>query len=106
MLITVKMQAPKYVRGDNKFDSLEKLFDFLLLIKSVGKRNLGPYIFALAKDGRLNISKYGFSINAKMDCPDYALANTLARKNDVRFAADIEKIRVFCKAFDTAKSQG
>lgn len=107
MFITVKMRAPKYIRGNYDFDSLEKLYDFLLLIRSVGKSNLSPYIFAVAKDGRLNISKYGFSIDAKMDCPDYALANTLAKKLGLSISWEgfrTDKIRDFCRAFDSAKS--
>ena len=64
ILITVKIRAPKYVRGTYEFDSLEKLYDLLILIRSVGKYDLSSFIFALAKDGRLNISKYGLSIDA------------------------------------------
>jgi len=109
MLITVKIQAPRYVRGDYKFNSLEKLCDLLALIGSIGEENLSSYIFGLAKDGRLNISKYGLSLDAKLDCPDYALANMLAKNVGLiveweRFKPDKEKIRAFASAFDSAKS--
>lgn len=110
MLITAKIQAPKYVRGDYKFNSLEKFFKFLVLIRSVGEENLSSYIFGLAKDGSLNISKYGLSLDVKLDCPDYALANMLAKDVGLigkweRFKPDKKKIRAFAKAFDSAKSR-
>ena len=110
MLITVKIQAPKYVRGNYKFNSLEKFCDLLALIRSVSEDSLSSYIFSLAKDGRLNISKYGLSLDVKLDCPDYASANMLAKNVGLiveweRFKPDKEKIRAFAKAFDSAKSR-
>lgn len=110
MLITVKIRNPKYVRRNYEFDSLEKLYNMLALIRSVGKHNLSSYIFVLAKDGRLNLSKYGFSIDAKLDCPDYTLANKLAKDVGLivgweRFKPDKEKTLAFAKAFDSAKSR-
>jgi len=108
MLITVKIEAPRYVRRTYEFHSLEKLCDLLVLIRSVGEDNLSSFIFALAKDGRLNISKYGFSIDAALDCPDYALANKLAEDVGLiagweKFRPNKEKILAFAKAFDSAK---
>ena len=110
MLITAKIEAPKYVRGNYKFNSLEKLCDLFLLIRSVGEYNLSAFIFVLAKDGRLNISKYGLSLDVKLDCPDYALANELAKDVGLiagweKFKPDKGKILAFAKAFDSAKSR-
>jgi len=109
MLITLKIQAPKYVRGNYKFNSLEKLFDVLSLIRSVSGDNISSFIFSIAKDGRLNISKYGLSLDVTLDCPDYTFANKLAKRVGLivgleRFKPDNEKIRAFAKAFDSAKS--
>ena len=110
MLITAKIRAPKYVRGNYKFDNLAKLCDLFSLIRSIGEHNLSSYIFGLAKDGRLNISKYGLSLDVKLDCPDYALANELAKDVGLiagweKFKPDREKIQAFAKAFDCAKSR-
>jgi len=107
MKVVVKMEAPKYVRGSYTFDSLGKLYDFLALIKGLGESNIGPFIFTLAKDGVLNLSKYGFSINAKLDCADYVLANKLAKEIGLvngfgRFKPAKAKILTFVKAFDSA----
>lgn len=109
-MINVRIDAPRYVQGMYKFKTLEQFYDLLVLIKSVGNRNLSSYIFVLAKDGTLNLSKYGFSIDARLDCSDYALANKLARDVgliDTRksFKPSKEKILAFAKAFDSAKSQ-
>jgi len=98
------------VRGNYTFDSLKKLYDVLSQIRSVSELELSSYIFGLAKDGRINISKYGLSIDLKLDTPDYALAKALARKVGLivgleRFRPDREKIRAFAKAFDSAKSR-
>jgi len=109
MRIIAKIESPKYVRGIHRFDSLERFYDFLILIRSVGENNLGSFIFAIAKDGVLTLSKYGFSVDANLDCPDYALANKLAESTGLidkwgRLKPQRVKIRAFVKAFDSAKS--
>lgn len=110
MLICVKMRAPKYVRRNYSLSSLEEFHNLLTLIESVSEHNLSSFIFHLAKDGNLNISKYGLSLEAKLDCPDYALANKLAEDVGLivaqgRFKPDKGKILVFARAFDSAKSE-
>jgi len=109
MLIVVKMRSPKYMRDTYRFASLQELYDMFVLIRSVGESNIGSYLFALAKDGNLNVSKYGFSIDARLDCPDYTLANKLARDVGLivgigRFTREKAKVKAFVKAFDSAKS--
>jgi len=107
MLISVKIRAPKYVRRDYSFNSLEEFHNLLTLIRSVSEHDLSSFIFCLAKDGDLNINKHGLSIEAELDCPDYALANKLAEDVGLivawgRFKPDKRKILVFAKAFDSA----
>jgi len=109
MRIVAKIEAPKYMRGIHRFDSLGRFCDFLVLIRSVGESNLGSFIFAIAKDGVLNLSKYGFSISANLDCPDYALASKLAENTGLidkqgRFRPERAKVRAFVRAFDSARS--
>jgi hypothetical protein len=110
MLVRVNCRAPKYIRGQYTFDSLEKLYNFLSLIRSVSKDALSTYIFSVAKDGRLILSKYGLSLDITLDSPDYFLANKLAEGIGLigswqKFKPNTKKALDFAKAFDSSKAR-
>lgn len=110
MYIKVRVRAPRYAQGTHELGSLEEFYNLLASIRNTGKYHLGSLPFHLAKDGELNISKYGFSVEAKLDCPDYFLANKLAEKVGLiavcgKLKPEKEKIRAFVRAFDSASKR-
>jgi len=105
--LNVKCRSPSYARGEYTFDSLQELLKWFQSVRSVSKRDRSNFIFAIAKDGELNLSKYGLSIDIKFDSSDYFLANRLAeetgllRRETIRLNSEI--LIEFVKKFDTAK---
>ena len=73
ILITVKIQTPKYVRGIYKFASLEKLYDLLTLIRSFGEDNLSSFIFTFAKRRKTKHQQIWFVYRRKAGLPRLCL---------------------------------
>lgn len=105
-----KIHAPRYAQRTHELGSLEEFYNLLASIRSTGKYHLGSLPFHLGTDGKLNISKYGFSIEAKLDYPDYFLTNKLAEEAGLiaawgKMKPEKEKIRAFVRAFDSASKR-
>jgi len=107
MVITVHCENPKYARGDFKFKGLSELYDWLTLIRSVSEDSISQFLFGIAKDGSLDISKYGLSVKIKSDFHDYFLANRIAEQVGLigpmgKFMPSKDKAQRFAREFDIA----